>query len=356
MKIGILTFHWATNYGAVLQCYALQEYLKSLGHEVEVINYKPSQYDESLYKFLRYRKFFHIKEYVSTLKMEKELVCFRDNHLNMTNRVFTCDSMASVAAQYDVIISGSDQVLNPSFLMGGEGAHRITPTYFLDFPFEGKRVGYALSFGCVSYPEQAMKEARRHINVFDHISVRESSGIRIVAEMGRKDTVVVSDPTLLMSSSFYHSLADEGQVSNDERYIYSFFIRHIAERKCALATIFSRRKLIWNNEDGSRSVQNWLYKIKQAEFVVTDSFHCMVMCLKLHKPFAVVTELEGNVGMNDRLYTLLSRMGMKKCIVHKHQCHAILTMSDDVYDWRIVDNELEKLRVIGQDYLFKYVN
>lgn len=57
MNIGILTFHWATNYGAVLQCYALQSYLTSIGHNVKVINYKPRQYDESLYKFLRYRKF-----------------------------------------------------------------------------------------------------------------------------------------------------------------------------------------------------------------------------------------------------------------------------------------------------------
>ena len=66
MKIGILTFHWATNYGAVLQCYALQTYLESLGHDVRVINYKPKQYDFSLWRFFRYRLFLHPKSFVLT--------------------------------------------------------------------------------------------------------------------------------------------------------------------------------------------------------------------------------------------------------------------------------------------------
>ena len=57
MKIGILTFHWATNYGAVLQCYALQAYLEQLGHNVRVIDYKPLKYDESLYNFIRCKKY-----------------------------------------------------------------------------------------------------------------------------------------------------------------------------------------------------------------------------------------------------------------------------------------------------------
>lgn len=68
MKIGILTFHWATNYGAVLQCYALQSYLESMGHDVKVINYKPRQYDDNLYTFLRFRKFLNIKDYLNNRK------------------------------------------------------------------------------------------------------------------------------------------------------------------------------------------------------------------------------------------------------------------------------------------------
>lgn len=80
MKIGILTFHWATNYGAVLQCYALQSYLESMGHDVKVINYKPRQYDDNLYTFLRFRKFLNLEEYFNNRKKESVL---RDSVVNI---------------------------------------------------------------------------------------------------------------------------------------------------------------------------------------------------------------------------------------------------------------------------------
>ena len=70
MKIGILTFHWATNYGAILQCYALQTYLENLGHDVEVIDYKPKQYDDTLYAFFRFRKFLNVCNYFNNRRKE----------------------------------------------------------------------------------------------------------------------------------------------------------------------------------------------------------------------------------------------------------------------------------------------
>lgn len=350
MKIGILTFHWATNYGAVLQCYALQTYLESLGHKVNVINYKPSFFDESVYKFLRYRKFLHLSSYFKTIKMEKMLVDFRNKYLKQTDRVLTINSIEKIASVFDIIISGSDQVLNPSFLMGGEGAHKITPTYFLDFPFDGKRIGYALSFGCVKYPENSLKEARKHIGTFDILSVRESSGIEIVRSMGRDDVVVVPDPTLLMPAEFYHSLADECTYTKLS-YTYCFFIRHITERKRAIKHILKDRPALWNNDDRRYSLQEWLSKIKHSEFIITDSFHCMVMCLKLHTPFVVITEQEGNVGMNDRLYTLLGEIGMKKCVVHKNNLDAIYPQMNETYNWKDVDFAMKKLQNYGYEFI-----
>ena len=350
MKIGILTFHWATNYGAVLQCYALQTYLESLGHKVNVINYKPSFFDESVYKFLRYRKFLHLSSYFKTIKMEKMLVDFRNKYLKQTDRVLTINSIEKIASVFDIIISGSDQVLNPSFLMGGEGAHKITPTYFLDFPFDGKRIGYALSFGCVKYPENALKEARKHIGTFDILSVRESSGIEIVRSMGRDDVAVVPDPTLLMPAEFYHSLADECTYTKLS-YTYCFFIRHITERKRAIKHILKDRPALWNNDDRRYSLQEWLSKIKHSEFIITDSFHCMVMCLKLHTPFAVVTELEGNTGMNDRLYTLLGLLDMEYRIVYKGDMSKIIDIVNTYINWDSVDQKLEDFKSIGTKFL-----
>lgn len=342
MNIGILTFHWATNYGAVLQCYALQEYLCKLGHDVEVIDYKPHRYDDNAYTFLCFRKFLNIREYLNSRKKEAALKEFRSHHLHLTNRIYSCKDMISIANRYDVIISGSDQVVNPSFLMSGEGRGIITPTYFLGFPFNGRRIGYALSFGCVTYPENARKIASGYIKDFDVITVREKTGVDIMRSMGRDDAVVVPDPTLLMEPWFYHTLEDKCEKQQHVPYVYSFFIRHIAERKTAIDTLLKDKLVLWNNEDGDYTMQGWLSKIKHAEFIVTDSFHCMIMCLKLHRPFAVVTEEEGNVGMNDRLYTLLANMGMSNHIVYKEHFAQIITLLDEKIDWAKIDNEISQ--------------
>ena len=350
MKIGILTFHWATNYGAVLQCYALQEYLKSLGNEVEIINYKPHLFDDNVFTFLRFRKFLHIGDYLNNCKKEAALNDFRSSHLHQTGRIYACKDMAYIAKRYDAIVSGSDQVVNPSFLLNGEGKGTVSPTYFLGFLFDGKRIGYALSFGCVKYPQECVEIAKPFMAKFDKISTRETTGVKIVKAMGRNDAVVVPDPTLLLSSTEYEKLANDSQVNNFPE-IYCFFIRHIAERKQALKSLTLKGSMLWNNEDGDYTLEGWLAKIKHANFVITDSFHCIVMCLKLHTPFAVVTELEGNTGMNDRLFTLLGLLDLEYRIVYKGDVSKIKAIVNTDINWDSVDLKLEDYKSIGAEFL-----
>ena len=350
MKIGILTFHWATNYGAVLQCYALQEYLKSLGHEVEIINYKPHLFDDNVFTFLRFRKFLHIGDYLNNCKKEAALKDFRSSRLHQTERIYACKDMAYIANCYDAIVSGSDQVVNPSFLLNGEGKGTVSPTYFLGFPFEGKRIGYAVSFGVVEYPQECVEIAKPYMAKFDKISTRETTGVKIVKAMGRNDAVVVPDPTLLLSSTEYKILANTSHLNNFTEF-YCFFIRHIAERKQAIKSLKLKGGMLWNNEDDDYSLEGWLAKIKHANFVITDSFHCMVMCLKLHTPFAVVTELEGNTGMNDRFYTLLGLLDMEYRIVHKGDISKNINIVNTNINWDSVDQKLEDFKSIGAEFL-----
>ena len=351
MKIGILTFHWATNYGAVLQSYALQTYLENLGHTVEIIDYKPDQYDDTLSSFIRARKFLHFSDYLKSRKKEFALVSFRNNKLKKTRRYRSLKEMLGTLDYLDVLISGSDQVLNPFFLLHGEGQNIESPTYFLGFPFEGKKIGYAVSFGCVEYPSYALPIASKYINAFDAISVREKTGIDIVSSFGRDDAVLVPDPTLLINSDFYHKQAEEVARTLDNPYIYSFFIRHISSRKSSINSRLQNEYLLWNNEDGDYSIQGWLSKIKHANYIITDSFHCVVMCLKLHKPFIVVVEEKGNVGMNDRLYTLLEPLGLTGNLLHKDKLEMIVPVMKESIDWEYIDKELNELKLKGQTFL-----
>lgn len=349
MRIGVLTFHWATNYGAILQCLALQNYLISLGHDVEIINYKPLQYTDSLYNFVRRRKFLHLRDYIHERRKEFALSKFRRQNLIITKPVHSWKDLSSFVSHLDVIISGSDQVVNPFFLMNGEGRNVISPTYYIGFPFNGKRVGYALSFGCVSFPNDCLAIASEYITKFDNISVRETSGVNIVEAMGYKGAVVVPDPTLLMPLEFYNAIASP--THKEENYIYSFFIRNITTRKRLIGSCLSNQRILWNNYDGDYSMSGFLAKIKNAKCVITDSFHCVVMCLKFHKPFLVVTEHKGNVGMNDRLYTLLQLCGLLSRLIWKDAFKIQVEHLYNEIDWNYVDSSLNDYANMGKEFL-----
>ena len=354
MKIGILTFHWATNYGAVLQCCALQSFLESLGNEVCVINYKPKQYDDNLYTFLHFRKFKNLIGYFKEKKKESVLAGFRAKYIHQTKRFYSYMDLSPFVSKFDAIISGSDQVTNPSFLLSGEGTNILSPTYFLGFPFDGLRIGYALSFGCVSYPNNACNIAANYIKKFNVITVREKSGIDIVKSMGREDVKVVPDPTIFMPSEFYQKLAETSPKTYTS-YIYSFFIRYIKDRKVAINNTLKGNNILWNNDDNDYSMEGWLSNIKHAKFVITDSFHCVVMCLKFHVPFAVITEKEGNVGMNDRLYTLLEKCGLMKCILHKSRIDNIANVFEMDVKWNDVDTSLLEYCNEGKSILIEFL-
>lgn len=96
-------------------------------------------------------------------------------------------------------------MLNPSFLLNGEGRNVSSSAYFLDFYFSGTKIGYAVSFGCTEYPKEALPVATKAIKNFNKIGVRESSGTDIVKSMGREDAVVMPDPTLLLAGKVYES-------------------------------------------------------------------------------------------------------------------------------------------------------
>lgn len=393
MKVGILTFHWATNYGAVLQCYALQQTLTRLGMDVEVINYKPRRYDDSLYRFFKQHKYKNLTEYSTLRKKERAIGVFRRKNLNLTRRVHTCAEIGKLAKRYDLIVSGSDQVMNPSFLMWGESSKRRSPSYFLGFPYEGRRVAYAVSFGCVEYPQEARELATHYMGAFDAIGVRENTGVAIVESMGRSDAVVVPDPTILLPSEYYDSLATEGgrrggRGVESGDYAYCFFLRNEEERRAQLGAVMSDKglpfeELMWNNDDGDYSIQGWLRKIRNAKCVLTDSFHCMVMCLKLHKPFVVVTDVEGNEGMNDRFYSLLGRLGLSERVVYKGALanqtialdksaskNSFLTLNKDneekngvaviervlnaPIDWSSIENHLQTYATVGEEFVGQF--
>lgn len=340
MNIGIITFHWATNYGAVLQSYALQEALRHLGHNVCIINYKPTRYDDTLWAFVRYRKFMSFAKYLKVRTKEHRLSSFRNKYLILTKRFRSQHDLESIGNQFDTMITGSDQVLNKSFLVNGESGG--STAYFLGFgPDCIIRFAYAASFGSTDYPQKLIEQVKPLISRFSAVSARENTGLAIFKAMGAKYPVLVPDPTLLHTSDFYDKLL-LGEVAI-ERRVRAYFLRG---RECTVSDHLDRLDVEMITD---QSVEQWINAIKFSSHFITNSFHGVVFCLLFHVPFTVVLESKDNIGMNDRFYTLLDSLSLTKRIFTEREFNSFAV--DSIFDWDEIDKRLNAQRKIGLDFL-----
>lgn len=344
MKIGIITFHWATNYGAILQSYCLQEYLREQGHHIEIINYKPKQYDFSWIKLLSNpKKWLSIPQILLTIKKEKLLIPFREEYLNQTKRFYRECEMTNFSSRYDAIISGSDQILNSYFTLRGEG-NSSTSAYFLGFASPNcKCLGYAVSFGCTEYAKQAINIATKWIQKFDCIGLREITGINIISKLQyNKYSQLVPDPTLLYGSKLFDDFNIHFTTQKKD-YICVYMLRHVIRLGGKVKYIDETKKPL--------TMKEWLSTISSASALITNSYHGMIMAILSQVPFAVLLETGRSSGMNDRFLTLLSKLNLEDRIVYN---------IDDVYnvlrkriDFNNVDQKISVFRQEGVDFIKK---
>lgn len=343
MRIGIITFHWASNYGAILQAYALQSYLEEQGHQVEIINYKPASRDFNFANFLRSpRQWLHLVKYNQKKHKESLLVPFREKYLHQTQRFYDQESLNEVSSRYDAIISGSDQVLNPSFVLYGD--KKPASAYFLSFALpETLKIGYAVSFGCNVYPENAGKFAKEWIKNFDSIGVRETSGKAIVDQLGyTTPATLVPDPVVLWGKNVFSRL----QVS--KAYLESYICVYALRRELQLPK--GKNYRIIDDVHSPVNLEEWISLIAGSEMLVTNSFHGMVVALLNHVPFAIEISGGRNKGMNDRFYTLLDRLGLIERICGEQYSLTELLNNHDI-NWESVDAALKQVQKEGAVYL-----
>lgn len=336
MKIGILTFHWATNYGAVLQCYALQEYLKDQGHIVEIINYKPLKYD---FRFKYLRRPWLIKNLHKDLiakKKEKKLMLFRDKMLAQTKRYYSSNELYKINFNYDMVISGSDQVLNPSFTLHGED--HPTSVYYLEPFHKSKCIGYAISFGCNEYPVDALSYSKQWIHNFDRIGIRENSGFSVLEQMGYKGySKIVPDPTILLGTRLFRDIKME--YPNKTNYLCVYMLRKHID--------LDREDIIYVDDNNNPlSMEQWIGIIQKSKGLITNSYHGMIIAILNHVPFVALADAN---HMNNRFETLLSKINMTDNMVSDISDYK--SILDRHIDWSNVDNKLAEYRKEGEDLL-----
>ena len=319
MKIGILTFHNADNYGAVLQCYALQEYVKSIvskDDEVCVVNYR-SEKIEDLYKLFPkafgfgiksiikdiFRSFHTIKRYVNFQK-------FRKKHLHLGS-----DSLS----EYNLIIYGSDQIWNTS----------IRDEVYFGSNFFGRKIAFSASCGCEF---EISEKIMSLVNQFENISCRESSFAEKLSHIIGKKIPTSCDPVFLMES--WDKIALPPKESN---YILLYIIMpnpHIEREAIRLAKIMNKKviRIDWINNVNyifdtkikykiAIPIDKFLGYIANADLILTTSFHGTAFSILFRKPFYVF-KLNNRM---DRIVDLLSKIKLDYLYVDKITSNAIPT-------------------------------
>jgi len=226
-KVGIITFHFADNFGAVLQAYALLRTLQGKNIHVEIINYIPQELREF------YNIFFDLKKSVISLglvKTIKKLLVsvktlhtktikiknfekFRNEHLSFSEYLYTTsEELLKKPPIYDVYVTGSDQIWNPDFFT------KIGGSYFLDFAVKNAdKVSYAAS---IAKPIESryFEYYKNYLQSFNYISVRENTAKNELKNIINKDVYIVLDPTLLLEKEDWEKIATYDTVIG-EKYI-----------------------------------------------------------------------------------------------------------------------------------------
>lgn len=349
MKIGILTFHWATNYGAILQAYCLQEYLKEHGHEVEIINYKPKGTDSVLRNLLKHPtlwKSLNIGKELKKKKKENILRSFRDKYLHTTKRFYTAADLESGLGKYDVLISGSDQVFSPSFTLHGEDGG-LCPVYWQGMKTKDMiHIGYSVSFGCETYPNDAAKFAMEWANRFRAIGTREQTGLKILDQLEYEgERCVTPDPTMLLGASLYEKT---GVVIPKQREDYTcvYMLRREIQVEGNVRYIDEKHHPL--------SMEEWLMTIAHASRLITNSYHGTLMAIYAHIPFVVLLETGAGSGMNDRFHTLLSIINAEdRVATNLEECFNVLQRP---VNFQTIDNAVIDYRWAGEEFLKRCIN
>ena len=353
-KVGILTFHKAISYGAVLQSYALQNFMFNLGIDNEIVDYKCD------YMVNRYQKTFRrtsnnaVKDFLWSIKTasgvragRKTTYEFANKFLKMS-RPYTKDTLANAKSEYKAFVTGSDQVWSPTCV-------GFDPAYFLTFADSNQKYSYAASIAVKKYPDNLKDEFVKRISDFQGCSVREKSGAEIVRELTGKEASVNIDPTLLLDSSDWDKIAYD---KKSEPYIFLFNVlkpKKLIDYAIKLAEEKDMKILYLNNRHPVAhkrieyldpvTADKFIGLIKNAAYVCTNSFHGNAFSVIYGKKFIVETETAASV--NIRSQELLEYLGLSDRILSSAHTPDI----DKEYDIDNVRQKLEEERKKSAEYL-----
>lgn len=309
MKIKTITCQHVYNYGASLQAYALQSYLMSMGHEVEIIDYRlPNHNRYELFSISPNGKIYPLLKKIPLLRYvlspiqhrwmlrtwgrKKSFDTFDRMYLNLTRTYRTIYELRQNPPEADIYIAGSDQIWNPTYLNGTDLG------YYLDFGQDSvKRVSYAASFGVDKISKQHQEFISHELKKFNLVSVREIEGVNILNDLGIHAELCV-DPVFLLNASEWKNRLNIKENLKDYILLYDFshddenimnYTKKLSElTNCKIISLNDYSNATYADyQVNNAGPIEFLSYILNARFVISNSFHATAFSVIFHKKFVV---------------------------------------------------------------------
>lgn len=380
MRIGIVTF-WQTrdNYGQMLQCFALQQALKMLGHDPFLIRYLHSEHripwqDQlkhvlRMFLLIKWNRLFLKQKHLPPMTekdRQRDFDSFKEAYLEKSDLIYSSLSdLKKNSPKADCYIVGSDQVWSKRL------SCKENQVFFLDFGGKSTmRISYAASFSMEKYPVRYKKALKKQLSRFDGISVREKTGVHICEDIGHK-AQIVADPTLLLNGKDYKSAFDIRTVRRNQVFIYSLNISSAEEIRWSEIRSYANETGLDVKVTPSSGyipsselfggevcydyckIQDWLEHIATSELVITTSFHGVVFCLLFHTPFIYVP-LSGKFSRgNNRVLDLLDYLEIQGHVLKEGK--SIKILANEPFQWSDIDEKINFFREESITFLTRFL-
>lgn len=361
-KIAIMTWFTHRNYGTALQAVAISKVIKDNGYEPSLINYQPKRAYEkrlNLSQIIGKAKSKIIKKNQAFLSEERESLYlqFLNENVTVTEPLRTQPELISLNGKFDAFVCGSDQIWSPL---------SYNDKYFLSFVSNTKKmVSYAPSFGTIKFGDENVKKSvSKLVKRFDHLSVREKQGAKIIEELTGKKADVVLDPTLLLDSDKWDKITDKKteEINALGEYIICYFlgdekkylkrVKKISKENNIpyyIIPVKNRHLKLKNVLPFEVGPESFVQLIKHAKYVCTDSFHGVAFSVNYNVPFSVFKRFldKDKQNQNSRIFNILQLLGLEERI---DGCGNPVAFNVDYFS---ANQKLKEQRQISLDYLIK---
>ena len=372
MRIAILSLILNTNYGGILQSYALQTIIERMGHQVKVL-------DHEFVTDLPYRQLINElpKRFINKYIYRHKITFFTPQHYQQQqyrNRstyirsfifryihIQRCRSLQRLRrGKFDAIVVGSDQVWRPSYFSCWGNIQDAFLRFAKDWDI--KRISYAPSFGTDRWIINSTDtpKIRELIHLFNAVSVRELDGVTLCKENLGIEATHVLDPTILLSKRDYEHLieAAEKSIEIKKSSLLNYILDDNEEKEHLVNSIAKAKALtafrINETEDiksdiKRQPVEFWLKAFRDSKFIVTDSYHACLFSIIFEKPFVCIVNKQRGAS---RFHTLATLFGLSRNFIYSADDY------DSTYDYSLSPSlyiELEKLRQHSIEFLKRYL-